>query len=326
MPPDQVASEYKARAGALTLGYLNSTVGWDALRAILAQSATGEELIDPDALVVPDTMAAVAGIFADRYLIEPVDPNDDPDDIETVMRPTPAGREVPFVGATLHRWLKRCPRGPVAAGEDSGDVLWPLLSSWVGTVVHAVAAKPRTAAETQEAVGVLPLEIVEANIDLLSDAGLTRALPPEQPGGEERFEPTDWLRLAVAPLAASARMELRYPREDTAPIAAADVVAALQLALPLLRVSRGLSGTCALSVELDEGVIGSPAGVTARIEQRRVVACEPGADPGADSHASGSTAAWLDAVIERDTGQIETGGDARLAGAVLKGLHKKLFG
>ena len=121
-------------------------------------------------------------------------------------------------------------------------------------------------------------------------------------------------------------MELRHPREDTAPIAAADVVAALRLALPLLRMSRGLSGACALSVELDEGVLGSPAAVTARIEQRRVVACEPGADPQAAAWVAGSTAAWLDAVIERDTGQIETGGDKRLAGALLKGLHKKLFG
>jgi hypothetical protein len=33
----------------------------------------------------------------------------------------------------------------------------------------------------------------------------------------------------------------------------------------------------------------------------------------------------LDAVIDRDTGQIETGGDKRLAGALLKGLHKRLF-
>ena len=121
-------------------------------------------------------------------------------------------------------------------------------------------------------------------------------------------------------------MELRHPREDTAPIAAADVVAALQLALPLLRMSRGLSGACALSVELDEGVLGSPAGLTARIEQRRVVACEPGADPQAGAWVGGSTAAWLDAVIERDTGQIETGGDERLGGALLKGLHKSLFG
>jgi hypothetical protein len=30
-------------------------------------------------------------------------------------------------------------------------------------------------------------------------------------------------------------------------------------------------------------------------------------------------------LAERDTGQIETGGDERLAGALLKGLHKRLF-
>jgi len=33
----------------------------------------------------------------------------------------------------------------------------------------------------------------------------------------------------------------------------------------------------------------------------------------------------LDAVIDRDTSGIETGGDPRLAGAVLKALNRKLF-
>ena len=317
--------EYKPRAGALTLAFLNSTMSWDALRAILAQAATGADLIDVDALVLPDQDAAILSTFADRYLLVPADPNDDPDDIETKMRPTAAGREVPLMGTALHRWYKQCPNGAVTAGEGSGDVLWPLLCGWVGTVVHAVAAGPRTVAEIDEAVGVLPLEVVAANVELLAEVELIHALPPEQPGGEERFEPSEWLRRAMAPFAASIRMELRHPRGDTAPVAAADVEALLQLALPLLRMRRGRSGSCSLSVELEEGVVGSPVGLTARIERGRVVACEPGIDPEADASAAGPIGDWLNALIEGETRGVSIDGDLRLPRDLLGGLHKALF-
>lgn len=323
---DRIASEYKARAGALTLSYLTSTMSWDELRAILAQAATGADLVDLDAIVLPDRDQAVVDIFADRYLLEPADPDDDPDDIETKMQPTPAGREVPLVGAALHRWYERCPAGPVMPGESAGRVLWPLLCDWASTVVHAVAAKPRSAAEIDEKIGVIPLELVEASLGLLDEAGLVRPLPPEHPGGDERYEPTEWLRLAIAPLAAAARLELRHPREDTAPLAAADVEAILQLSLPLLRAPAGLSGGCALSVELDEGVIGSPVGVTARIDAGRIVACELGIDPDADASAAGPSGAWLDAMIEGDTRGVSSDGDWRLPRDILRGLHKALFG
>ena len=324
-PAGQVAGEYKPRAGALVLAYLNSTMSWDALRAILAQAATGADLVDVDTLVLPDDAAATADLFSDRYLVEPANPGDDPDDIETEMQPSPAGREVPLVGAALHRWFEQCPAGPVLAGEESGDVLWPLLCGWVATVVHAVAARPRTVAEIDEAVGVLPLEVVAANVELLAEVELIRALPPEQPGGEERFEPSEWLRQAVAPLAASIRLELRHPRGDTAPVAAADVEALLQLALPLLRMPGGLSGSCSLSVELEPGVVGSPVGLTARIEEGRVVACEPGIDPQADASAKGQIGNWLNALIDGEARGVSSEGDWRLPRDLLRGLHKALF-
>ncbi|HZK15753.1 MAG TPA: hypothetical protein VFC52_04110, partial [Solirubrobacterales bacterium] len=74
MPPQQVVGMYRARAGALTLGYLNSTVSWEALLEILAQAATGAELFDAETLVVPSPDEAAVDIFADPYLIEPANP------------------------------------------------------------------------------------------------------------------------------------------------------------------------------------------------------------------------------------------------------------
>lgn len=324
MPAEQTA-QYKARAGALTLGYLNSTVGWEGLLEIFAQAATGAELIDFDALVVPSRDDAVFDIFADRYLLEPANPDDDPDDVETPMRATPAGREVPLIGAALSRWYERCPSGTVVSGVGSGDVLAPLLSGWVSTVVHSVAAGPRSAAEIEATVGVLPAELVAGNIEQLCVRELFRAVAPQRPGEEQRYEPTEWLRLAVAPLAAAARMELRHPREDTAPIAAADAEAILRLALPLARIPQSLSGSCSLSVELDEGVIGSPVELTVRIDEGSIVACEPGSDPEADAWIAGTTGEWLDTVIESEARPVRSGGDWRIPRDLLGGLHRALF-
>ena len=320
------AAEYRARAGALTLSYLTSGLTRDMLRAVLAQAATGIYLVDARELTVPDRAQRVNEVFADRYLLEPADPGDDPDDPNTKMQPTPAGREVPLVGASLRTWLRRCPTGPVELGEGSGDLLWGLLAGWASTVVHAVAAGPRTEEEVREAVGVLDAEEIDARIALLAEEGLLHALPGAESDGETRFEPTDWLRLGIAPLAAAARLELRHPLEDTAPIAAADVEAALRLTLPLLRMKSSLSGSCSLEVELDEGVLGGPVGMTARIEEGRVVACEPGIDPEADAWVAGSTAGWLDAVIDRNQRGLRSGGDWRLPRDLFGGLHKVLFG
>ena len=66
--------------------------------------------------------------------------------------------------------------------------------------------------------------------------------------------------------------------------------------------------------------------MTTRVERRHVVSCTPGADAETEAWATGTTTAWLDAVIDRDASQIRSGGDERMAGAMLKGLHKKLFG
>jgi hypothetical protein len=97
-------------------------------------------------------------------------------------------------------------------------------------------------------------------------------------------------------------------------------------ALPLLRMPNGLSGSCSLSFELEEGVIGSPVGLTARIEQGRVVACEPGIDPEAGAAAAGPIGNWLNALIDGETRGVSSDGDWRLPRDLLGAIHETLFG
>lgn len=326
MPDNEFSGEgFRARAGSLTLLYLASSVERELLRRLLAESITGVQLVEQWELPDADDPVDTSVVFSDTYLIEPVDPEDDPNDPDTMFKPTPAGREVPFVGEVLKEWLRRCPDGALELGPNAGPVLWPLLSAWSSTVLHAFAAGPRTVAEACEAIQVLDLDRVETRIDLLEDAGLLEAQPCE-PDEEEPYAITDWLRLAVAPLAAAARMELRHPPGDTAPISALDVEAAFHFTLPLLRLPEQLSGTCSMAVELDDEVSEDLAGVTARVENGRVVSCVTGIEEDVDAWATASAADWLETVIEGDAERVNSGGDRRLAGALLAELHRTLFG
>jgi hypothetical protein len=317
---------FKARAGALTLLYLTSSMKRSVLLPLLAEAATGVQLVDELEIPDPDDPLDIS-MFIDPYLVEPADPDLGPDapiGPDTMLQPTPAGKEVPFVGLVLQQWLDHNPDGPIELGPDAGPVLWALLSGWSSTVIHAFATGSHTASEACEAIQILDLETVESQIAAMADAGLLEALPSKA-DEEERFVATEWLRLAIAPLATAARMELRYPPGDTAPIAALDVQAAFQLTLPMLELPPALVGSCALAVELDEGVLNSPAGVTARVDRGRVLSCETHLDEDAEFRASASASEWLEMVIEADLALVRAGGEETLPTKLIGELHKTLF-
>jgi hypothetical protein len=319
--------DFKARAGALTLIYLASPMKRSVLLALLAEATTGVDLMDEIELPDPDDPVDLE-VIADPYLVEPTDPDlgpDDPIGWDTTLRASPAGVELLFVGFALERWLNSCPSGALMLGPEAGPALSALLGGWCSTVMHALAAQPRTVAEATEAVGTLGYDHVEDCIDEMENAGQVELLPDDG-SGEERFAVTDWLRMAIAPLGAAARMEHRHPPGDTAPIAALDVEAAFQLTLPLLELPEELSGSCSLAVDLEEGVSPSPAGVTARVENGRVVACEAGPNDEADTVASAPAADWLETVIEPDAQRVPAVGERRLADGLVDELHQTLFG
>lgn len=316
---------FRARAGALTLLYLASPMDRSILLAMLAEAATGADVMDEVDIPDPDDPVPLE-IIADPYLVEPTDPEADPDapiEWDTTLRPSPAGRDLIFVGFVLERWLRECPDGPLELGPEAGPALSALLGGWSSTAIHALATKPLTIAEITEAIGILDHDTVDERIEEMVGANLLVVLGEAE---GERFAVTDWLRTAIAPLAAAARQELRHPLEDTAPIAALDVQTAFLLTLPLLQLPGDLAGDCSLAVDLEEGVRGSPTGVTVEVDEGRVVSCDVRLEEGVDAWATASTADWLDAVIESEVGRVRSGGGRHISGALLEALHKTLFG
>jgi hypothetical protein len=140
-----------------------------------------------------------------------------------------------------------------------------------------------------------------------------------------RGDAPEWLRLAIAPLAAAARLELLLPPGETAPIAPADVEAAFLLALPLVELPEELHGSCRLTVR----VPGRPpelAGVVVLVEEGELITISTDLTMDSPNFASAGPAAWIDTLIDPSVAAVDFSGDPQFAFRLLYGLHEALFG
>ncbi len=242
---------------------------------------------------------------------------------------TARGREGLFVAFVVERWLQDAPGGPIEfGGDEAEETVAALAEGWSSSAVHVLARGPCTLQELRGTIDGLGRRALTHTLSAMTRAGLV-----ELRAGGDVYAPSDWLRAGIAALIAAARVERRDPDNPASPIDALDVEAAFLLALPLLELPEDLTGSCRLGVGLEEDRAGpvpdaapDMAGLTARIDAGRVVACEPALDPGAETWAAGSASDWLDTVIEADAKRVRTGGDKRLAALLLNRLHETLFG
>jgi DNA-binding HxlR family transcriptional regulator len=241
---------------------------------------------------------------------------------EPTYRASPKGAQIVYVAGILQRWLRNCPEGPLEIGAAGGSALASLLCGWSTTVIHALAREPLTLAELDRAVKPIPeREVVAEHVESMRMVGQAEVL---EVGGETRYALTDWMREGIAPIAAAAWVEVHYPEEQMAPPDVLDVEAAFQMALPLLRLPPDLRGTCRLGVQIPGG---PPlmAGATVEVDRGAVVTSSALLDEDPETFATGSPRDWLDTVIDPAAGKIKAGGDTRLAGALIEGLHERLF-
>jgi DNA-binding HxlR family transcriptional regulator len=240
-------------------------------------------------------------------------------------RVTTGGKEALFIGFVVERWLQSAPKKSLPFESRAAEqAVAALADAWSSTVMHALAREPLTLNALLKVTEVSDRRALGRCLAAMQHAGQVEER--SNGDGEIIYAMTDWLRAGIAPLIASARLERRNPTEDMAPIDALDVEAGFRCSLSLLPMPRELSGVCRLGINLDDDGNGCLTGVTATVEQGRVVSCEAGFDSEANAWAAGSAIDWLDTVIEPDTKRVRTGGDAWLTAALVDALHKALFG
>lgn len=268
-------------------------------RAVAASGATGSEHRER------------AGALALRCLANPSESG-----------PALPEEEARFVTAIVERWLSLCPAGPLALGPEAAPAISALTDGWDSTAIHALAARPRTVAEMATAVGTPNGDAVEGRLLAMEAANLLATCQGED--GEWRFGATEWLRLAIAPLAAAARLELRHLAGKAAPIAPIDVEAAFLLTLPLVDLSEEISAACGLSVMVP-GPRRQLSRVVVLVEQGEITSIVPNSQMDTNTFATGSPANWIDTLIDPSAAELDASGDLQVCFDLLTGLHEKLF-
>jgi DNA-binding HxlR family transcriptional regulator len=238
---------------------------------------------------------------------------------------TEAGRNLLDVAAVLERWLASRTWGPISLGSAAAKAaVKALADGWSTTIVRALAAGPLSLTELDRVIAALNYPSLERRLAAMRLAGQIEAKPGN--GRGTPYAATDWLRQGVAPLAAASQWERRHLPQTTTPLTRIDTEAAFLLAMPLVRLPSDVSGSCRLAVEIANGKQHKLAGVMVDVEDGRISSCATRLEGCPDAWTSGSSSAWLAALIEGDTDRLELGGNGHLARALLGGLHEGLFG
>jgi len=338
-------SDFRARAGALTLLFVSGSLDRDALLQLLEDAQSGG-LLRPSGGVLPDEeelAAADAELDEDEDDYEDAELEEDPEDeydelLESAapslrqssgqlgphsrLRTSSKGEEFLFVAHSLERWLRRCPSGPLELGLRGAYALAPLVCCWSATVTHALAPEPLTLVDLDRTVQLLDYETVEEHVEAMVRSGQVEALPGS---GATRYGLTNWGREGISPIVAAVLFERHYPEDDVLPPDVFDAEAAFQMALPLLRLPPDLRGTCRLGVQIpgDEPLL---AGATVEVSRGSVLSSSPLLDEEPETWATGSPLDWCETVVDPSAAKIASGGDTELTGALIQALHKTLFG
>jgi DNA-binding HxlR family transcriptional regulator len=236
----------------------------------------------------------------------------------------PPGDELLFVAKALERWLQRAPDKELPfPGEEAKSAIKALADAWASTMLRALAASPLSLTELDGVISALNYPSLERRLSAMRLTGQVEPCPGRGSGTPYRV--TDWLRRGVAPLTAAARWERRHLRDDTMPISRIDAETAFLLTLPLLRLPAEWSGSCRMGVEMTNGQKRGLVGATAYVERGRISSCSVRLENNTDAWATGSVAAWLDALISCDLDRLELGGDQALARSLVTSLQRTLF-
>lgn len=237
---------------------------------------------------------------------------------------TDAGRGLIDVAEVLQGWLRRAPQCPLELGSPNAKAaIKALIDGWSTAMLRVLAAKPLTLTELDGVISSLNYPSLERRLAAMKLAGQVKQVPGR--GRGTPYAITEWARQAVAPLTLAARWEHRHLGDAAASMSKIDIEGSFLLAIPLLRLPADLSGTCRLAVGTRGGKAQRFAGAVVSVDAGRIASCATHLNGHPEAWASGSIAAWLAALTERDSDGLEIGGDSRLARGLLDGMHESLF-
>jgi DNA-binding HxlR family transcriptional regulator len=242
---------------------------------------------------------------------------------------TDVGRGILAVAEAVEAWLARAPQGPVVFGsEPAKGAIRSLVGGWSSTVLRALAARPLSLTELSGAIPEISYPSLERRLSAMRASRQVEML--NESGKSRPYAVTDWTRQAVAPLVAAARCECEHIPEGTDPFTRIDIEAVFLLAVPLVMLPMGVSGSCQLVVDTAEGeeqeeLKQQAAGVHVDLERGEVVSCASGLEQDPGTWALGPVEAWAEAIADGCFDNLSVGGrDQDMARGLIEGLHRSL--
>lgn len=318
--PDRDGLEYRVGERALTV--LAAPLNVLILQALADGPLRLAELRQATGLPAQTTLRGHLVSLLELGLVEKQPTQQMPYSVEN--RLTAMGRDLLGVASRLRSWLEKAPGGPIALdGGGAKGVIKAFVDGWGSAIVQGLAARPMSLTELDRGISDLSYPALERRLASMRMAGLVEAQPSS--GSATPYTVTAWARHGVTPLVAASRCEARHLGERAAPVKQTDVEAAFMLAMPLVELPPGASGSCRIDV-VGTGAGVPRTGLTVAVESGEVVSCVAGADPDAGTFAAGSAETWLAAIGGGDPGRLSLGGGGELAGQIVDGLHTALAG
>jgi DNA-binding HxlR family transcriptional regulator len=331
--PDTVQEE-EVRAGSRALALFANPINARVLRAHLGGPLRLSDVQDAIGWSAESTVRAAISNLCELGALEKQRLGESSRAVATALNEV--GREFIFVADELESWLSRNPAGPIPPdSEGAKRAVKALASGWNSTLVHELANHPVTLTELNKAIPEFSYPVLERRISWMRMTGQIE--PRKKEGRGTPYVVTDWLRHAIAPIAASGRCEQRHMDPLEVPIPDAEVETGFLIATPLGPLPDHASGTCLLAAQT--GGLAGPtdavetaedlhlAGVTVEVETGQILSCSPfDPDSRPPTWTVGPLDAWLDAVIDGTITDLRIGGDnPQLALDLVAGLHLALF-
>lgn len=310
------------RPGTFVLSLLSVPLNVHVLEALEEGPKSLTDLRRAAGAPSPTTMRKQLGILTDLEVAIRRQQVEFPGGVEFELGP--AGADLLEVTRLLQSWLADCPEGELAIGSAvAKNASKALVEGWNTKIVRALAARPRSLTELNRLISGFNYPYLERRFSALRLCGLIEPRPGE--GRGTLYAPSRWLQRACGPLMAAAHWERQHaPAEVEAErfdFETAFLLGTLGKSLP-----SDASGRCRLGVELRNG--GGElalAGVQLQVVEGEVLSCVARPEGDADASASGSSSAWVRALISGRPDDLYLSGDRRLAMEIFEGLHRELF-
>lgn len=313
----------QVRPGSFALSLLSVSLNVQVLEALEEEPRSLGDLRRAAGAPSPTTMRKQLRILTDLKVVTRYRQPEFPGGVEYELGP--AGTELLETMSLLRNWLADSPQGSLALGSaPARSVVKALVQGWDSKIIRALAARPRSLTDLNSLITSLNYPSLERRFSALRCCGLIE--PRAGEGRATPYGPSAWLRRACAPLAAAAHWERRHAAAEIEG-QRFDFEAVFLLAALGRSLADGASGRCRLGVELRNGSGEvALAGVQLQVAEGQVLSCVGRPEGEADASASGSSVAWVQALVSGRPDDLYLSGDRHLAREIVEGLHGEIAG